>query len=229
MTAMKKVFALFLVLALLIPMGLTANAAEADVKPFYMVTWDEEGAGEGYTNVYPMAIFWSTLSRFTEDEAHVFFRWKGGSTIDVIADRLKDLFDTFPEGARYINYNSLSTALMGFKEDIFLDKGVPIMVKWLDGFLTEYKRIGGKLDGLTIDLEFTDIWAYYVTSKAAKDPMLYDRIVKHPSYQNKIRPDPPLYRYIVLSNLRQPLRSIPLVVNSGEEVNPFAFTLPYPV
>ncbi len=186
---MKKVFALFLVLALLIPMGIPANAAEADIRPFYMVTWDEEGEGQGYTNVYPMAIFWSTFSRFTEDEAHVFFRWKGGSTYETIAENLKELFDTFPEGARYINYNSLSTALMGFKEDIFLDKGVPLMVKWLDGFLAEYKRIGGKLDGLTIDLEFTDIWAYYVTSKAAKDPMLYDRIVKHPSYQNKIRPE----------------------------------------
>ena len=55
--AMKKVFALFLVLALLVPMGITATAADAkaaEIKPFFMVNWDEEGnpTGHEYRNVY---------------------------------------------------------------------------------------------------------------------------------------------------------------------------------
>ena len=187
----KKVFALFLVLALLIPMGLTVNAAKADVKPFYMVNWDEEGnaSGHEYNNVFPMAYFWSTLSYSTEEDAYVYFRWKGGTNPETIAENLKETFDAFPEGARYINYSTLATFLHAYAEDIFVDKGVAITKKWLKEMLTEYHRIGGKLDGITIDIEFTDIWANYISSKAAKDPLIYDRIVKHPSYQEKIRPE----------------------------------------
>ena len=191
MTAMKKVFALFLVLALLIPMGLTANAAKADVKPFYMVNWDEEGnaSGHEYSYVYPMAYMWSSINYSTEEDAYVYFRWQGGTTPEKVAENLKKIFDTFPEGSRYINWSSLATFLHHYAEDVFVDKGVPIMKKWLKEMLTEYKRIGGKLDGITIDIEFTDIWSNYISSKAVKDPLIYKRIVEHPTYQNKIRPE----------------------------------------
>ena len=50
---MKRLLAFILILALLIPMGITANAAKEDIKPFYMVNWDQGGNEEGnsYRNV----------------------------------------------------------------------------------------------------------------------------------------------------------------------------------
>lgn len=188
---MKRLLAFILILALLIPMGITANAAKEDIKPFYMVNWDQGGNEEGnsYRNVYPMVYLWSNSTRFTETDAYVYCPWLKGTTPTTIADNVKKMFDTYPEGARYINFSSLATSLHAYAEDIFVDKGVPFMTKWVEEFASYYKSIGGELDGFTIDIEFTDIWASYIESKAAKDPMIYDRIVKHPTYQKRIRPE----------------------------------------
>jgi len=190
---MRKVFALFLILALLIPMGITATAVEAkeaEIKPFYMVNWDEEGnpTGHEYNYVYPMAYMWSSINYSTEEDAYVYFRWQGGTTPEKVAENLKKIFDTFPEGSRYMNWSSLATFLHHYAEDIFVDKGVPISKKWLEEMLSYYKEIGGEIDGITIDIEFTDIWSNYISSKAVKDPLIYNRIVNHPTYQEKIRP-----------------------------------------
>ena len=68
---MKKVLALLLILALLVPMGIPVNAEKAEIKPFYMVNWSEEDNinGDSYRNVYPMVYLWSNPARFTETDA----------------------------------------------------------------------------------------------------------------------------------------------------------------
>ena len=135
-----------------------------------------------------MAYMWSSIGYSTAEKAYVYFRWQGGTTPEKVAENMKKIFDTYPDGARYMNWSTLATFLHHYAEDVFVDKGVAITQKWLDEMLSHYKSIGGKLDGITIDIEFTDIWSNYISSKAAKDPEIYKRIVEHPTYKEKIRP-----------------------------------------
>ena len=49
---MKKLFAVLLTLALLLPMGIVAQAEETETKPFYLVNWDNVPVE--MSNVYQM-------------------------------------------------------------------------------------------------------------------------------------------------------------------------------
>ncbi len=184
---MKKLFAILLVLAMLVPMATVVQAAEtAETKPFYLVNWSDFDSE--LTNVYPMPYFWAYGLQPGDTEARI--AWNNETSITKLAKNLKARFDAQPEGTRYINFCLPSTAFHDLVEDIFyMEKAIPVVQDWLHTFLTEYKSIGGKLDGLVVDVEYLNIYATYIHSRFyVKDQFVYDRITKNPAYQTKIRP-----------------------------------------
>ena len=183
---MKKLLAIILILAMLIPMGVVAQAEEVETKPFYMTTWS--GFESDLDNVYYMPFFWGNPSSFAENEMPS-VSW-GVSDIVALAEKTKEEFNARPEGSRHINLSMANTAFHKLGEDACIfDKAVPVIQMWLKAFLAEYKKIGGKLDGLVVDIECFNINSYYIHSNFfTKDPLIYDKIVKNPVYTEKIRP-----------------------------------------
>ena len=185
---MKRLFAIIMVIALLLPMGMVSHAAEAEVKPFYLAQWmDFDG---DYSNVYWMAYLWTDSEGLNDPLTCNVWNWNGVRDIPSIAQTAKEKFDAFPDGARYINFCMVQTVFHALVEDaIFVDKAIPLVQQWLEEFCKEYKSIGGKIDGLICDLELIDMYAYYIhQNHHTKDPLIYDKIVKNPIYQNEIRP-----------------------------------------
>ena len=185
---MKKLLALFLILALLLPMGLAVQAEPAEsveIRPFAHLNWTDYESD--FTNVYYMPFFWSNSNKAAQGIAYV--SW-GVSDIPALAAKLKKQFDEYPDGSRFINFCLVHDSIHGNIEDVvFMDKAVPIVSGWLEEFLKEYSRIGGKIDGLFVVVEYMDIYASYIQSNHVKnDPLVYKKIEQNPIYQEKIRP-----------------------------------------
>jgi len=186
---MKRAFAILLVLALLIPMGAvtSVNGSQVDVKPFYVVNWQAERTD--YEYVYTMPFFYCNISEITENTTslHIYnFYGDSNATIAQLANDLKNTFDARPEGTRYINFPMMIEALA--EDKVYLEKGTALVRDWIDEFFKEYKEIGGKLDGLNVDVEYIGGHAWYVRTAALTDTGLYDRIVQNPLYTTEIRP-----------------------------------------
>ena len=182
---MKRILAVLLTLVMLLPMCLVVQAEEAATKPFFTANWEK--VDEEYSNVYYMPWFWSNANTVKKGQAHI--SW-GTSIIKDLALKTKEYFDAVPAGARYINFNLPHAAHHNLNEDgCFLEKAIPVVSGWLETFLAEYSSIGGKLDGLIVDVEYLNIYAYYIeTELSKKDPMIFKKIVENPAYQEKIRP-----------------------------------------
>ena len=185
---MKKLLVILLVVAMLIPMGLVANAeGTGEKKGFYLVNWSTVDGD--YSNVYKMPYFWSNASQIKAGDANVTCADLGGSSIPVIAANVKAYFDKVPEGARFINFCMPHDAVHQLAEYCFAEKAAPLVSAWLEEFLKEYKSLGGRLDGLTVDIEYLYVYNNYIDDKFySKDPLVYDKIVNHPAYKEKIRP-----------------------------------------
>jgi len=186
---MKKIFALFLVLAMLVPMCLTATAeepvtvADVAVDPFYMFNWESVKEGK-YDNIYSSPFFW------TAERVNYVISWNGANTPKTLAQETYKLFQTRPEGARFIKFGFPARIyLYGSMENyVYMDKGVDKLVTWFEEFLTEFKALGGVIDGLILDTEIVDMGAYYLHQDAQKDPLVYNQIVSDPRYATEIRP-----------------------------------------
>ena len=191
---MKKLIAALLILVLLVPMGITTNAetAEVEKKPFTLANWTV-GTKE-YTNVYFMPFFWSSGAKYRESlrNGEVVVCWREVGNVDTIPEmavKLKELFDTYPEGSRYINFSTLVATFQECNDICYFERIPPMISKWLDEFFTEYKRIGGQLDGMAVDIEYLDIYAHYIHQNYFKDdPLIYSKLEQNPVYQEKIRP-----------------------------------------
>jgi len=190
---MKKLFAILLALAMLLPMGLTARAADVEKKPFYSVNWVAPPFECEYVWGTPFmnASTTETIKNINNGIFDARIREVSGSTIPEMAAGLKELFDTYPDGARYISLSCLQKAIHSWPEDIcFFEQVPPRASAWFDEFLAEYKRIGGKLDGFNVDIEYLEFYSYYLTrNHYVKDPYVFDKIVKNPTYAEKIRPE----------------------------------------
>jgi len=193
---MKKALSLFLVfvmlLATVLTCGIDASAADVEKKPFYMANWDDIDNTK-YDSIYTKAYLWVPPG---STELNVSYSGQSGHGRDIpsIAQVLKDDFDKYPDNSntRVLNTVGLTAFFMAGKveERLFMDNGAAELAQWLDEFLTEYKRIGGKLDGISSDCEFHMGYWSYIKGEAfdAGDQDIYRRIVEHPSYQTKLRP-----------------------------------------
>ena len=193
---MKKALSLILVSVMLLATVLTCNigasAAEVEKKPFYRANWDTVDS-DVYPGIYTKAYLW-----IPPDSATLTISYSGkngtGRDIASIARVLKADFDEYPDGSntRVLNTVGLTSFFMAKRaeERLFMDDGVAELAEWMDEFLAEYKRIGGKLDGISSDCEFIMGYWSYIQQEAfnAGDQDIYRRIVEHPSYQTKLRP-----------------------------------------
>ena len=117
---MKKVLAILLVLAMILPTCIMASAAEdkVEIKPFYMINTDRN-VEEDEDNIFPKIFFWSQVSDkyVSEDSIKVSVPGVGGTTPKEIAANLKTAFDKFPDGARYLRFGAVGAALKVLVED----------------------------------------------------------------------------------------------------------------
>ena len=187
---MKKILAMLLILAMVLPMcvGVTAaGASDVEIKPFHI----SASMKEGFDNIWPRINFWSRANEqyVTEDSIKVSAVNVGGSTPKEVAENLKPIFDQYPDGMRYIGFSAFRAALLTLVEDsIYMDKGAKVIKEWFEEFLEHYHAIGGKIDGISIDIEYVEAGTYYLTQDAQKDPLVYKKIVENPSYKTRIRP-----------------------------------------
>lgn len=191
---MKKLLAIILMMALLLPMGLVtpARAEEAEKKGFYLVNWAGEG-NKDQANIYYMPYFWAYSLKPDSTEGKI--SWGDESDIVKLAQNLKERFDAQPEGTRYINYCMPATAIHDMAETvIYFDNAEKVIKDWLEKFLAEYKKIGGQLDGIVIDVEYIESHAYYLKDyylgkrNKTKNENIYADIVNDPRYAERVRP-----------------------------------------
>lgn len=157
------------------------------VTPFYLVNWS---SAEGLTNVFDLPFFWSPREVPTDK---LVVQYNDVRDIEQIARMLKDHFDQRPDGTRYFNLTALQGMVHVAAEDvIYLDKGFSYVEAWLHEFLTYYKSIGGKLDGIVTDMEYFDPLSWYLNVNHYKDGngnyLIYNQIVKNPLYETEVRP-----------------------------------------
>ena len=189
---MKKMIAIFLALtciAALIPAGAQVDAAAVTKEPFYVLNvlpiyWEEGDL------TLDMPYFADSYYNGSTKPATI--SWRNISSIKGLAQELKDEFDYRPEGTRYVFLNTPGNILhKGMADEyVYFDKPTQYVKDWMEMFLAEYSRIGGKLDGFVTDVEYWLGAAYEIWSLGYQkgDTTLYWDIVNHPQYKTVLRP-----------------------------------------
>jgi len=189
---MKRMITFFLASVMLLSAvfmcSADAKAADAEKKPFYYSNWDSVDSEE-FPNIWSKPYFWATRDG---DEVTVSY---GGTTIEDIAKSLKKTFDKHPDNAnmRIINITPVERRYLAemVTDHIYMTDGAKKAAQWMNDFLKEYKRIGGKLDGIASDLEFHHGLNWYLFSEAYNtgDTEVYYDIINNPEYKTKVRPE----------------------------------------
>jgi len=188
---MKRAFSLILVsvmlLATVFMCKVDANAAEVEKKPFYFSNWGTLDQDE-FPGIYSKPYLWAVRNG---DEVTV--SYGGETSIEGLAQAVKEAMDEIPDGSgmRILNVRALQVRFMNEQPEakLFFDKGAQNMAAWMDEFLAEYKRIGGKLDEIHSDFEYVYGYAQYLTNSFnAGETDVFTNIVNHPSYLTRLRP-----------------------------------------
>ena len=162
-------------------------------KPFYML--NGEVPENLRTYMYTKPSFYT--KSFVAGQTVPTVSWNGASTIPTLAAKLKAEFDDRPAGMRYFKLDMVAKTMHGLVEhNVYFDKAETEITKWLEAFLAEYYRIGGKLDGIQVDSEYIYSGAWYIhlaryeknPSARYNDPDIFWNIVNDPRYETEIRP-----------------------------------------
>ena len=199
---MKKIFALVLALALLLPMGLVPVAnAEGEVKaqPFYVLSWsDMNNLQYSYLDGLVQANFNNIGDKATLSYSGS--KVQAGNINDADVDKfcqsLKKTMDNRPEGLRYLHlFGPAKVFKLNPKNVVYLDHAADQMREILMAILKRYKEIDGKLDGLVIDVEYIGMSSFYIYAKndknpnnAVANPLVYKDIIDDPRYLTEVRP-----------------------------------------
>ncbi len=157
------------------------------VKPFVMTNWG--GVDEAlFSNIRQMPVLQQKLVN-----GQMVITYKDSTDIKRIAQLMKEEMEGRPEGTRIINGAGLCNTLLHYASDImYLDSGVAIVRDWMEAFLTEYKAIGGQLDGIALDMEYYDARYWYINtnhfSGGTNNRFIYSDIVSNPHYETRLRP-----------------------------------------
>ncbi len=200
---MKRLLAIMLILATLTSLGIAVpgSAAKYEKSPFYMVNWMGPMAVDFPSNIDDMPK--PSLSEIKQGDTKITISLYGTTDIPTMAQKLKEEFDSRPVGMRYLNFPMAIEQQV--EHMIYLDKTVALFKAWIDEFFTEYKRIGGKIDGLILDTEYSSIGAWYIykaykSTETIKDEgegttetvqlnkNIYNNIVNDPRYATDVRP-----------------------------------------
>ncbi len=192
MTRIAALILSLVMLAALFPAGVAVTAEGVEKEPFYYVNISKFENENPY--VYYMPQFYcNKVLPMVGDLPKV--SWQGVYDIPALAELLKEDFNNRPDGTRYINFTLMQVSFRATVENsIYMDKGVELTSRWLNVFLAEYKRIGGKLDGLIVDLEYNYVLSWYIKnhyegiSGMELNKNIYNDIVNDPRYATQIRP-----------------------------------------
>ena len=200
---MKRLLAVLLCLAILISLGamLPGSAAMYGELPFYMMNVMGPRHVAFPENIAEMPK--ATLTAIKKGDTKITITLYGTTDIPEMAQKLKEEFDSRPEGMRYLNFPM--NIEQQVEHMIYMDKTVALFKAWIKEFFTEYRKIGGKIDGLIMDWEYSAINAYYIhsvyqQSTAIKDEVegttvtipqnknIYTDIVNDSRYATQVRP-----------------------------------------
>ena len=192
---MKRIFALLLTLVMLfalLPAGAQADTAKATEKPF--VTLNMGGTdGEEYSHLFslPGTYTYPMNAETQTPKVHAY----GVDDAVNIAPKMKADFDNRPDGARQFQLDLVNVAFHKKAESVvYFDSAVEMVKTWLTDFLQQYSAMGGKLDGIVVDLEYIESHAYYLKDyytggrKKTQNTNIYADIVNDPRYATEIRP-----------------------------------------
>lgn len=186
---MKKILALLLLVAMLVPMGLVAGAEEAtEVDPYFGHGWCDLD-NEKFPNLTGMARVNASVGK---DKAFLQVHGKGlGSNVQRNAAAMKEILDALPEGQRYFRIFASSVVLAHNSEHVvYMDNGTELLRAAVDAFVAELKAIGAQVDGIILDTEYVYLGAYYITTgPLQEDATFLKKIVDDPRYAKEIRPE----------------------------------------
>ena len=199
---MKKVLAVLLALAMMIPLCLigTASAEEVKAQPFYTLGWsDFDEKNYPYLDGLVTANFTNIGDKAKLGYGGGVMQYGSYTDEDVtkVATALKKTMDARPEGARYLHlFGPAKIMKLAPKNALFMDHGVTQLLDLTDALLKKYKELGGQLDGMVIDTEYVGMGCYYLvdantehqTNNLTKNPKLLQQIVADPRYATEIRP-----------------------------------------
>ena len=166
-----------------------------EVRPFYLL--NGEVPNDLRTYMYEKPSFYTNAANFKDGNTVPTVSWSGAASIETLAAKLKAKFDTYPAGTRYFKLDAMSKALHSLVEtNVFYDVAIKSVKDWVEAFLAEYYRIGGKLDGIQVDTEYKYGGSWYVHLAAHEkndkskynDPEILEKIVADPRYKSEIRP-----------------------------------------
>ena len=180
---------------------------EPEKTPFYLANW--MGAVDEELPEYIASMPRPEL--LSVQDGKVTIRLYGITDIPTMAQMLKNVFDSMPEGTRYLNF-PLSIQV-NVEHMIYMDKTVAMFKAWIEEFFTEYKRIGGKIDGLTLDTEYSSIGAHYIHA-AYNTKEVHEKEDEEEGTFETIRPNINIYNNIV-NDSRYATEVRPYLVEKG--------------
>ena len=200
---MKRLLAVLLVLIMLFSLCaiISGSAEDFGVSPFYMVNWMGPATVKFPENINEMPK--AALSVIIKDDTKITITLYGTTDIPEMAKKLKKDFDSRPRGMRYLNF-PLHIEQQA-EHMIYMDKTVALFKAWIKEFFTEYKKIGGVIDGLILDTECASVEAGFIHSvynnvstikselvdtivTYPKNKNIYTDIVKDSRYATEVRP-----------------------------------------
>ena len=181
---MKKLLTLILALVLLAPM-LPAKAETVAVKPYYGI-----GSPDFDRAKFPNLEGRLMVSVVVEN-GEVYLSTSGASkNIEEVARAVKNTLDNYAEGMRTFVLHKSSDVFQLQEDTIYFEEGVEKLKAVFFQFIKAYAQIGGKLDGVVLDVEYVDTYNWYLYSKqytkGNKD--VYKNIVANPRYKTDVRP-----------------------------------------
>ena len=202
---MKKLFVLFLALAMVVPMALTpvAKAEETfTVQPFYALNWGSSKVDETKFKYIDEQLetritYMGDAAVFTYGGVQVVYGQYTDDDITAMAKVMKKTMDARPQGMRYWTmYGVMQFMKIHAENALYMDGAITQLKEVYSAILKKYKEIGGLLDGVVLDVEYEGLHYHYLTTNnqdkqtnnAVVNPKLYWQIVKDPRYATEVRP-----------------------------------------
>lgn len=188
---MKRILATILALVILLSVapsvGTVAEAAVTS-KPYIAMNWGKVTDGQ----------FDNIAKAYVIEVKNIGGKVQLGSgDNEAVAKSAKAALDKLPKGMQYIRLFKPSVALTADADlVIYADGGVKQLKKQFDAFIKAYHDLGGKLDGIILDVEYVDMGSWYlytggyggVYKKDIKNHDFYNQLVAHPQYKSEVRP-----------------------------------------
>lgn len=181
---MKRIIAFLLMLIFLAPM-LPAKAETVAAKPYYGI-----GSSDFSNARFPNLEGRHTVVVNVKD-GEVYLSTDGASgDMDKVARAVKNTLDKYPDGTRTFMLHKSSDIFQLQEDTIYFEEGVEKLRDVFSEFIKTYAEIGGKLDGVVLDVEYVDTYNWYLYSKqyTKGNPDVYKNIVENPRYKTDIRP-----------------------------------------